>query len=69
MSNCQCYDTAFKTIEVAQKNSKEAAAREFKVFQVYSDSIGVVNFTVYHKEWCPYSYINMITFYYSCLVV
>ena len=52
MSKCKCYDTAFKlkAIEVAQKKSKEAAAREFKVFQVYSDSIGitcVVNFMFY----------------------
>ena len=45
--------TAFKpkAIEFAQKKSEEAAAREFKVFQVYSNSIGimrVVNFMVYH---------------------
>jgi len=30
------------SIEVALKKSKEAAAREFKVFQVYSDNIGVM---------------------------
>ena len=50
MAKHKCYDTAFtvKAIEVAQKKSKEPTPREFKVFQVYSDSIGVVNFMVYH---------------------
>ena len=43
MSKCK---SAFKlkAIEVAQKKSKEAAAREFKVFQV---SIRIVSFMVY----------------------
>ena len=47
------YDTAFKlkTTEVAQKKSKEATTREYKIFQVYSYSIGIIrvaNFTVYY---------------------